>query len=253
MRVFVICIYTQMNPSKHEYHFEAGEVILLDKPLKWTSFDLVKRVRSRILRQLGIKKIKVGHAGTLDPLATGLMIICTGKATKQIDTFLSDTKEYIAKIYIGATTPTYDLESTVDKEYPSDHVTREVIEAALAKLTGEIEQIPPIFSAIKIEGQRAYDLARDGKEVEMSGRKITIFETEIVNFEMPYLEVRIACSKGTYIRSFARDIGELVESGAYLAGLIRTKIGPYSLTDAFDSHEFLKYLENSKQNPNSNV
>lgn len=242
-----------MNPYKQEYNFEVGEVILLDKPLKWTSFDLVKRVRSRIIRHLGIKKIKVGHAGTLDPLATGLMIICTGKATKQIDSFLSDTKEYIAKIYLGATTPTYDLESTVDQEYPTAHITREVVEKALEKLTGEIEQVPPIFSAIKVDGQRAYDLARDGKDVEISARKVIIYETEIVNFEMPYLEVRISCSKGTYIRSFARDIGVLLNSGAYLAGLIRTKIGPYLLTDAHDSHEFLNFLENLKQNSKSHV
>ncbi len=236
-----------MQKEKTEYKFEEGEVLLVDKPLMWTSFDLVKRIRSRVTRYLGVKKIKVGHAGTLDPLATGLMIICTGKATKQIDSYLTDTKEYIAKIFLGATTPSFDLESEVDKTYPTDHITKELVIKVLESLTGEIDQIPPTFSAIKIDGQRAYDLARSGQEIEMKSRKITLIELELLSFELPYIEVRILCSKGTYIRSFARDIGVLLESGGYLAALQRTKIGKYSLSDAFKADDLLNLLEKMKQ------
>lgn len=235
-----------MEISTRNYNFEEGEVFLLDKPLNWTSFDLVKRIRHRVCNHLGVKKLKVGHAGTLDPLATGLMIICTGRATKQIDTYLTDTKEYIAKIFVGATTPSYDLESEVDQTYPTEHISRELIDTAINSFLGEISQTPPIFSAIKIDGKRAYDLARAGQEVEMVSRKITMIELEVISFEMPYLEVRILCSKGTYIRSFARDIGLALKSGAYLAALKRTKIGEFALENAHNTDIFLKYLEELK-------
>lgn len=237
-----------MENNTKTYNFEAGEVLLLDKPLNWTSFDLVKRVRHRICKYLGVKKIKVGHAGTLDPLATGLMIICTGKGTKQIDTYLSDTKEYIAKIFIGATTPSFDLESEVDMRFATDHIDKMQVESVLKTFLGEISQTPPIFSAIKIDGKRAYDLARSGQEIEMTSRKISMHELELINFEMPYITVRILCSKGTYIRSFARDIGLALNSGAYLAELRRTKIGNFAIEDAHKANEFLIILENLKQN-----
>lgn len=235
-----------MKDTSKAYNFEDGEVLLLNKPLKWTSFDLVKRIRHRLCNHLEVKKLKVGHAGTLDPLATGLMIICTGKATKQIDTYLTDTKEYIATFFLGATTPSFDLESEVDQIYPTDHITRELVDQTVQGFLGEISQTPPIFSAIKIDGKRAYDMARAGEEVEMVSRKITMLELEVLRFEMPYLEVRVKCSKGTYIRSFARDIGVALNSGAYLAGLIRTKIGRFCLEDAHQTDEFLKYLEELK-------
>ena len=235
-----------MEVTSKEYNFEDGEVLLLNKPLTWTSFDLVKRIRHRLCKHLGVKKLKVGHAGTLDPLATGLMIICTGKATKQIDTYLTDSKEYIATFFLGATTPSFDLESEVDQLYPTTHITRELVDQAIESFLGEISQTPPIFSAIKIDGKRAYDLARAGEDVEMVSRKITMLELEVLRFEMPFLEVRVKCSKGTYIRSFARDMGIALGSGAYLAALIRTKIGSYSLSDAHQTDQFLKYLEELK-------
>lgn len=241
-----------MNINK-SYNFEAGEILLVDKPLKWTSFDLVKRIRTRVCKHLGVKKLKVGHAGTLDPLATGLMIICTGRATKQIDSYLSDTKEYIAKIMVGATTPSFDLESEIDHTYPFNHITKEMVENVLKSFLGEISQTPPIFSAIKIDGQRAYDLARSGQEVEMVSRKVTMLELELIAFQLPMLEVRIKCSKGTYIRSFARDLGLALNSGGYLAGLIRTKIGDFSLEQAHNANELLLFLENLKQNQNPSV
>lgn len=241
-----------MNINK-SYNFEAGEILLVDKPLKWTSFDLVKRIRTRVCKHLGVKKLKVGHAGTLDPLATGLMIICTGRATKQIDSYLSDTKEYIAKIMVGATTPSFDLESEIDHTYPFNHITKEMVENVLKSFLGEISQTPPIFSAIKIDGQRAYDLARSGQEVEMVSRKVTMLELELIDFQLPMLEIRIKCSKGTYIRSFARDLGLALNSGGYLAGLIRTKIGDFSLEQAHNANELLLFLENLKQNQNPSV
>lgn len=242
-----------MSEEKKQYDFELGEVLLVDKPLHWTSFDLVKRIRSRVTRYLGVKKIKVGHAGTLDPLATGLMIICTGKATKQIDSYLTDTKEYIAKIFLGATTPSFDLESEVDATYPTEHITKDLVIKILESYTGEVDQVPPTFSAIKIDGKRAYDLARSGQEVEMKSRKITFYELELLSFDMPYIEVRILCSKGTYIRSFARDIGVSLESGGYLAGLQRTKIGAFSLSEAFKADDLLNLLEKMKQKADSGV
>ena len=204
-------------------NFKEGEVLYFDKPYRWTSFAVVNKIRYHISRKLGVKKIKVGHAGTLDPLATGVMIICTGKATKRIEEFQHHTKEYIATLQLGATTPSFDLEKEIDAVYPTEHITREAVEEALKKFVGTIEQIPPAFSACKIDGKRAYDLARKGDEVELKPKILVIDEIELLECNLPEIKIRVVCSKGTYIRALARDIGEALESGAHLTGLIRTK------------------------------
>ena len=207
--------------------FISGEIIGIDKPLRWTSFDAVKRVRGAIQRRMKVKKLKVGHAGTLDPLATGVMIICTGRATKRIDELQAGVKEYIATIQLGATTPSFDLETEIDATYPTGHITRELIESTLERFKGRIEQIPPAYSACKIEGQRAYDLARKGEEVELKAKILVIDEFELQDFdaENNSLQIRVVCSKGTYIRALARDIGEALGSGAHLTALRRTRVG----------------------------
>ncbi|KAA6342024.1 tRNA pseudouridine synthase B [termite gut metagenome] len=224
-------------------NFEEGEVLYLNKPLSWTSFDLVARVRNSLCRKLKIKKLKVGHAGTLDPLATGVMIICTGKATKRIEEFQYQTKEYIATLRLGATTPSYDLEKEIDAFYPTEHITREMMEETLKTFVGEIEQIPPVFSACKIDGKRAYDLARKGKEVELKPKLLVIDEIELLEYNPPDTRIRIVCSKGTYIRALARDIGEALHSGAHLTELIRTRIGEVTLAKCLGTEEFKKWLE----------
>lgn len=208
-------------------NFIDGEVLYIDKPLEWTSFDAVKRVRGALQRRMKVKKLKVGHAGTLDPLATGVMIICTGRATKRIDELQAGVKEYIATIQLGATTPSFDLETEIDATYPTDHITRELIESTLERFKGRIEQIPPAYSACKIEGQRAYDLARKGEEVELKAKILVIDEIELQDFdaENNSLQIRVVCSKGTYIRALARDIGEALGSGAHLTALRRTRVG----------------------------
>lgn len=225
-----------------------GEMLLFDKPYEWTSFDLVNKIRVKLKHTLRKKNIKVGHAGTLDPLATGLMIVCTGKATKRIDQLSGLDKEYVATIELGATTPTYDLESKVDNRFPTEHITREVIEAVLCQFKGDIEQMPPIYSAIKIKGEKAYDLARRGDKVELKPRPITIHALEILDFEMPRLVVRVHCSKGTYIRSLAHDIGQALSSGAHLTGLIRTRIGEFSLDGAQKIENFVRNLQLAETN-----
>ncbi|MBN2743195.1 tRNA pseudouridine55 synthase [Breznakibacter xylanolyticus] len=225
-----------------------GEMLLFDKPYEWTSFDLVNKIRVKLKHTLRKKNIKVGHAGTLDPLATGLMIVCTGKATKRIDQLSGLDKEYVATIELGATTPTYDLESNVDNRFPTEHITREVIEAVLCQFKGDIEQMPPIYSAIKIKGEKAYDLARRGDKVELKPRPITIHALEILDFEMPRLVVRVHCSKGTYIRSLAHDIGQALSSGAHLTGLIRTRIGEFSLDGAQKIENFVRNLQLAETN-----
>ena len=225
-------------------NFIEGEVIVLDKPLGWTSFDLVKKIRIRLQKKLGIKKLKVGHAGTLDPLATGVMLVCTGKATKQIEQYQAGVKEYIATIKLGETTPSFDLETETDQTYPFDHITEELIEKVLEKFIGEITQIPPEFSAVKINGKRAYKYARKGEEVVMRPKILVIDEIEILKFELPVLTLRIVCSKGTYIRALARDIGRELNSGGHLIALQRTRVGVFTLNDALSLQEFEKNTEN---------
>lgn len=211
--------------------FLKGEILYIDKPLGWTSFDAVKRLRGALTRRLGVKKIKVGHAGTLDPLATGVMILCTGKATKRIDELQAGVKEYIATIALGATTPSFDLETEIDATYPTEHITRELVEEVLGKFTGRIEQIPPAFSAVKVDGKRAYDLARKGREVELKPKVLVIDEIELMAFSPTEITIRVVCSKGTYIRALARDIGAALGSGGHLTALRRTRVGDIAIGD----------------------
>lgn len=206
-------------------NFLDGEILYIDKPLGWTSFDAVKRLRGALTRRLKVKKIKVGHAGTLDPLATGVMIICTGRATKRIDELQAGVKEYVATLALGATTPSFDLETEVDATYPTEHITRELVEETLRRFLGRIEQIPPDYSACKIDGVRAYDLARNGLAVELKPKVLVIDELELLSFSPESITVRVVCSKGTYIRALARDIGEALGSGAHLTALRRTRVG----------------------------
>lgn len=225
-------------------NFKEGEVLFFNKPLGWTSFKMVGHIRYHICRRLKVKKLKVGHAGTLDPLATGVMIVCTGKATKRIEEFQYHTKEYIATIQLGATTPSYDLEHEIDATYPTEHITREKVEEALKLFLGEIQQIPPAFSACKIDGARAYDLARKGKEVELKPKLLAIDEIELLACDLEKMEIkiRVVCSKGTYIRALARDIGEALHSGAHLTGLIRTRVGEVKLEDCLDPELFADWI-----------
>jgi tRNA pseudouridine55 synthase len=216
-----------------EFNFEQGEILLVDKPVKWTSFDVVNLVRNYIRKQLGIKKIKIGHAGTLDPLASGLLILCTGKMTKRIEEFKEFDKEYTGTFVLGATTASFDLEKEIDCHYPWEHITKEEILAAVVRLTGSYDQIPPIFSAKKINGKRAYEYARKDQEVIMKPRNITISAFEVQELDLPNVHFRVACSKGTYIRALARDLGVELETGAHLSALCRTRIGPYHLRDAY--------------------
>lgn len=212
-------------------NFIEGEILYIDKPHGWTSFDAVKRVRGALLRRMNLRKLKVGHAGTLDPLATGVMIICTGRATRRIDELQAGVKEYIAEITLGATTPSFDLETEIDVTYPTDHITRELVEQTLARFTGRIEQIPPAFSACKIDGHRAYRLARQGREVALKPKVLVIDSLELLDFSPRRITVRVVCSKGTYIRALARDIGAALGSGAHLTALRRTRVGDISVDD----------------------
>lgn len=216
---------------KERMDFITGEIIGIDKPLGWTSFDAVKRVRGAIQRRLHLKKFKVGHAGTLDPLATGVLIVCTGRATKRIDELQNGDKEYVATIRLGATTPSFDLETEVDAVYPWEHITRERVEEIIPTFIGKIMQVPPVFSAVKVDGKRAYNLARKGKEVELKAKSLYIKEMELLGMDMPEITLRIVCSKGTYIRALARDLGEALGSGAHLTGLRRTRVGDVRVED----------------------
>lgn len=209
-----------------------GEIICLDKPLGWTSFDAVKRVRGAVLRRLHLKKFKVGHAGTLDPLATGVVLVCTGRATKRIEELQSGVKEYVATMALGATTPSFDLETEIDARYPTEHITREAVEEVLRGFTGTIEQVPPAFSAVKVDGKRAYNLARRGHEVELRAKTLTIDAIELLDYAPESITVRVVCSKGTYIRALARDIGAALGSGAHLTALRRTRVGNYTIESA---------------------
>ncbi|MBP5515028.1 MAG: tRNA pseudouridine(55) synthase TruB [Bacteroidaceae bacterium] len=224
--------------------FQEGQILYFDKPLRWTSFNLVAKVRWQLCHRLGLKKLKVGHAGTLDPLATGVLIVCTGRATKRIDELQAGTKEYIATLQLGATTPCFDLEKPIDKTYPTDHITLELIEEVLPRFRGRIEQIPPAFSACKVDGHRAYKLARKGEEVELKPKVLVIDEMELVKFdaEQMQLTLRIVCSKGTYIRALARDIGQALNSGAHLIGLRRTRIGDIRVEQCMQIDDFEEWL-----------
>jgi tRNA pseudouridine55 synthase len=230
--------------------FEEGQLLLFDKPLYWTSFDLVNKVRIMIRSTFGIKKIKVGHAGTLDPLASGLMIICTGKATKKIDECRDLDKEYIATVHIGETTPSFDLETETDGRYPTDHINIEMVRETLKGFLGEQKQIPPLHSAKLVEGKRAYELARNGVKKELEPVTVFYREIELLSFSIPEMKIRILCSKGTYVRSFARDIGLALKSGCYLSALERTSIGFYKLKDAYSLEKFDQFLGQMKQTLN---
>lgn len=225
------------------YDFQAGALLLVDKPKEWTSFDVVNKIRYRLKHKLGVKKIKVGHAGTLDPMATGLLIICTGKMTKQITQYQGMPKEYVGTIYLGATTPSFDAETEIDQEFPTQHIDENLIEQARQQFLGPIEQIPPMFSAIKVDGQPLYKKARKGIMVEVKPRPVEIYDFQIVKKELPELDFVAKCSKGTYIRSLAYDFGKAVRSGAYLSRLCRTKIGDYHLEDAWNLNELIEFLE----------
>jgi len=226
--------------------FEEGQVLLFDKPLYWTSFDLVNKVRIMIRSALGIKKIKTGHAGTLDPLAGGLMIICTGRATKRIEEFRGLDKEYVATICLGATTPSYDLETEINGNYPVEHITENLVISTLKEFIGEQMQVPPVHSAKFINGKRAYELARKGIDAEMTPVPVIFRDLELLSFNIPEIQVRILCSKGTYIRSFARDLGLALGSGAYLSSLQRTAIGPHKLENALTLENFENILKEMK-------
>ena len=222
--------------------FKNGQVLLIDKPLEWTSFQAVNKLRWAIRKTFKIKKIKVGHAGTLDPLATGLLVICTGKMTKQINTFQGQEKEYTGTITLGGTTPSFDLETEIDQTYPIDHITETLIHEATEKFIGEIEQYPPVFSAVKKDGKRLYEFARAGQEVEIKPRNIEIKTFEITHIENLNLKFRVVCSKGTYIRSLAHDFGKALNSGAHLTELRRTRIGDFKIEDAISPEEFIETL-----------
>lgn len=227
--------------------FISGEILAVDKPAGWTSFDAVKRLRGALSRRLHMKKIKVGHAGTLDPLATGVLLICTGKATKRIEELQAGCKEYVATMRLGATTPSFDLEHPVDAVFPTEHITEQAVREALAAHTGVIMQVPPVFSAVKIGGERAYSFARKGEEVELRAKPLRIDEMELLECRLdvpePWIKVRIVCSKGTYIRALARDIGTALKSGAHLTSLRRTRVGDYDEEDALSIDRVIELVE----------
>jgi len=260
-----------MNP-------EQGVILAFNKPYRWTSFNLVAKVRGELSHRLGVKRLKVGHAGTLDPLATGVLLICTGKATKQIDRLQAGTKEYVASIKLGATTPSFDMETPEDAHYPTAHITQELLDEVLPRFVGEIHQVPPTYSAVKVDGKRAFKYARTGEAVELKPKLLVIDELQLLGWGMttaepvadeaddkeriryqqdnlaePYMQlvIRVVCSKGTYIRALARDIGEALGSGAYLTGLMRTRIGDYRLADCLDIHHFAEWLDTQQINHNN--
>jgi tRNA pseudouridine55 synthase len=223
---------------------QEGEILSFNKPYEWTSFNVVACVRNLLRRRLKTKKIKVGHAGTLDPLATGVLLVCTGKATKRIEELQSHTKEYIATLKLGATTPSFDKETEEDAVYPTEHITRELLDQTLKKFLGSIEQVPPTYTAVKVNGKRAYEFARTGRDVELKAKTLVIDEIEVMSCNLPSeMVIRVVCSKGTYIRALARDIGQALGSGAYLTDLMRTRIGDYRLADCMDIKDFPEWLD----------
>ena len=226
-------------------NFQEGEILCFDTPLRWTSFDVVSKIRWQLSRRLGVKRLKVGHAGTLDPLATGVMVVCTGRATKRIDELQAEVKEYVATLQLGATTPCFDLEKPVDQTYPTDHITEELVREVLGRFLGRIEQVPPAYSACKIDGKRAYDLARKGEEVELKPKVLVIDEIELQCFNPATMQatIRVVCSKGTYIRSLAHDIGKACGSGAYLSALRRTRSGCFKIDEANKMEDLVAFLQ----------
>lgn len=229
--------------------FLEGKILLIDKPLEWSSFQAVNAIKWALKRKFNLKKIKVGHAGTLDPLATGLLLICTGRATKKINELQGQEKEYTGTITLGATTPSYDLETEIDQTFPTEHIQSELLEKARQQFIGEIEQTPPVFSALKKDGKRLYEYARQGKEVEIKKRKVEISEFEITRVKLPEIDFRVRCSKGTYIRSLAHEFGLAVGSGGHLSRLRRTKIGSFDVDNAEGPEEFRQKLKESGPNP----
>ena len=225
-----------------DVNFPEGYVAVIDKPYEWTSADVVRKIKFQ-LRKCGYPKIKIGHAGTLDPLATGILLVCIGKATKQVESLQSEQKEYVAELMLGATTPSGDMEHEVDATYPTEHITREAVEEALRSLTGERDQLPPLYSAKKIQGVRAYEFARAGEEVELKRARITIYDMELVECSLPRIKIRVSCSKGTYIRSLAFEIGEALQSGAYLTSLRRTRSGNFTVENAHTLDVFMEKLQ----------
>ena len=221
--------------------FPEGYVAVIDKPYEWTSADVVRKIKFQ-LRKCGYPKIKIGHAGTLDPLATGILLVCIGRATKQVEALQAEEKEYVAELMLGATTPSGDMEHEVGQTYPTEHITREMVEEALKSLTGEREPLPPLYSAKKVQGVRAYEFARAGEEVELKKALINIYEMELVEWDMPRIKIRVRCSKGTYIRSLAFEIGEAVQSGAYLPSLRRTRSGGYTVEKSHTLDDFMEKL-----------
>ncbi|MDX9748359.1 MAG: tRNA pseudouridine(55) synthase TruB [Paludibacter sp.] len=234
-------------------NIQEGEIFYVDKPLNWTSFNLVNKIRWKIQKTMRVKHVKVGHAGTLDPLATGVMIICTGKATKRIEEFQYQTKEYVATLELGATTPCFDKELPIDATYPTEHITRELVDSVIPTFTGEIWQVPPVYSAVKVDGKRAYDYARDGQEVELKPKLLVIDEIEVLSFEPPFLTIRVVCSKGTYIRALARDIGLALNSGAHLSALRRTRIGEITVDQCSDILPLIDHIEKELLKLNENA
>ena len=228
--------------------FVEGEILAFDKPYRWTSFDVVGKARWILCHHLGVKKLKVGHTGTLDPLATGVVVVCTGKKTKLIEQLQYDTKEYVAMLQLGATTPSFDLEKDIDATYPTEHIDRALIDKVIPTFLGEQWQVPPMFSAVKVDGKRAYKLARQGEQVELKPKLLVIDEIEVLGFdkEKMQLELRIVCSKGTYIRALARDIGERLHSGAHLIALRRTGVGDIRVEDCMDMEQFEKLVYETK-------
>jgi len=227
--------------------FREGKVYLVDKPLNWTSFDVVNKVRGTLKYRLDMRKLKVGHAGTLDPLATGLLIVCCGKFTKRLDEFQAKEKEYTGTITLGATTPSYDLETEIDATYPTEHLTETLLLDALAQFTGDIEQVPPIYSAVSVDGKRAYKAARAGETIELKTRKVHIQSFELTRIELPEVDFKVVCSKGTYIRSLAYDFGKAVNSGGHLSALRRTRNGNFKVEDALTIEEIMEQIPNYRE------
>lgn len=225
--------------------FVEGEILSFDKPLHWTSFDLVAKVRRTLCHALGVKKLKVGHSGTLDPLATGVVVVCTGKKTKLIDQLQYDTKEYVATLQLGATTPSFDMEHEVDHRYPTAHISRDLIDQTIPTFLGEQWQVPPVYSAVSVNGKRAYTFARKGEEVELKPKLLVIDEIEVLSFDEASMQltIRVVCSKGTYIRALARDIGVRLKSGAYLTALRRTRVGNRLVEDCYQIEDFIASIQ----------
>lgn len=227
--------------------FVEGEILAFDKPYKWTSFDVVGKTRWLLCRKLGVKKLKVGHSGTLDPLATGVVVVCTGKKTKLIDELQNHTKEYVATLQLGATTPSFDLEKPIDQTYPTNHITRALIDKVIPQFLGEQWQVPPVFSAVKVDGKRAYELARKGEDVELKPKLLVIDAIDVIEFDIDKMQltIRVVCSKGTYIRALARDIGRKLDSGAHLIALRRTRVGNITLDQCMSFEQFEQLLANN--------